>query len=73
MAAHESAHSPELCNHLTRRAALRSTAAIGALALPAGAAAAVAVELPADADPGLAAIEAGWQTWQEIQAEARPP
>jgi hypothetical protein len=67
MAEHQSAHSPEHCNHLTRRAALHGAAAIGALALPAGAAA--AAELPGDVDPGLARIEAGYARWQALQAE----
>jgi hypothetical protein len=77
MAEHESAHSPEHCNHLTRRAALKRTAIVGTVALPAGGAMALALpndaaaaELPGDVDPGLAAIEAGYREWQELLASA---
>jgi hypothetical protein len=66
MAAKESAHSSQQCNHVTRRAALQSTAAIGAFALPAGAAAA----LPGDVDPGLPQLEAGYRRWCALEAKS---
>jgi hypothetical protein len=63
----ESTRNLPVNNLITRRAALASTAAVGALALPAGAAVAA---VPGDADPGLAAIEAGYARWQELMAQA---
>jgi hypothetical protein len=49
---------------LTRRRAIQNTVAVGALVLPAGAALATS-----DADPGLAAIEAGYARWQGLEAQ----
>jgi hypothetical protein len=65
----ESIRNPDRRNHLTRRAALQSTAAIGALALPAGAAVAATAPAFGDVDSGFAAIEAGYRRWQELRAE----
>lgn len=50
---------------MNRRRAIQSTAAVGALALPAGAAVAA---VPVDA--GLVQLEAGYREWQDMLAEA---
>jgi hypothetical protein len=78
MAEHESDHYSEHCNRLTRREACVQPAANVAM-LPIGMAMrdalspardhAAAAELPTDADPGLAQLEAGYARWQEMRAE----
>jgi hypothetical protein len=75
MAEHESAPSREHCNRITRRAALRSAPAIGAVALlPAGAA--VAVELQGDGGEGGGMITdphlAWWAELQRIDVDPAP-
>ena len=55
--------NPDHRNHLTRRAALHGAAAVGALALPAGA---LATELPTGADAHLA----WWRERQELKRRA---
>jgi hypothetical protein len=61
-------HDTRTSSAISRRAALRSAPALGAVALlPAGAA--VAATVAGDADHGLAAIEAGYARWCALLEE----